>query len=247
DSARYSRRIPVNCIINMRGDLATPNINFDIKLPTADSETQARLENLINTEEKRNKQFLSLLLINSFYPETNTIGYASSSNQIGSTGINTTASDLLSNQLSLWLSQLSKDFDIGVNYRPGDEISKDEVEVALSTQLLNDRVTISGNVDYGGNKINNQAITGEFNIEVKANKKGSVKFKGFNRANDQMLYQTSPNTQGVGISYTEDFNTFGELWRKYKSNIVNLFTSKKKKQLNQQKDSVSVSEIKNDE
>ena len=62
-----------------------------------------------------------------------------------------------------------------------------------------------------------------------------------------MLYQTSPNTQGVGISYTEDFNTFGELWRKYKSNIVNLFTSKKKKQLNQQKDSVSVSEIKNDE
>ena len=247
DSARYSRRIPVNCIINMRGDLATPNINFDINLPTADSETQARLENLINTEEKRNKQFLSLLLINSFYPETNTIGYASSSNQIGSTGINTTASDLLSNQLSLWLSQLSKDFDIGVNYRPGDEISKDEVEVALSTQLLNDRVTISGNVDYGGNKINNQAITGEFNIEVKANKKGTVKFKGFNRANDQMLYQTSPNTQGVGISYTEDFNTFGELWRKYKSNIVNLFTSKKRKQLNQQKDSVSVSEIKNDE
>lgn len=242
DSARYSRRIPVDCSINMRGNLTSPEIMFDINLPSADAETKSRLENLINTEEKRNKQFISLLVINSFYPETNSIGYSSTSSQLGSSSLNTTASELLSNQLSLWLSQLSKDFDIGVNYRPGNEISKDEVVVALSTQLLNGAVTFNGNVDYGGNKQNNQAIAGEFNLEVKANKTGSVRFKGFNRSNDQMIYQTSQYTQGIGITYTEEFNTFGELWRKYKMHFVNLFTSKDKKNqnLNIQKDSIDV-------
>ncbi|GAI24311.1 unnamed protein product, partial [marine sediment metagenome] len=61
-------------------------------------------------------------------------------------------SELLSNQLNHWLSQISNDFDIGFNYRPGDEITSNEMEVALSTQLLNDRVTINGNVDVRGNQ-----------------------------------------------------------------------------------------------
>jgi hypothetical protein len=236
DSARYSRRIPVDCEILMTGNLKTPEVAFNLALPTADAETQARLENLINTEEKLNKQFLSLLVINSFYPETNTVGYSGATQQFGSTGLNTTASELLSNQLSLWLSQISKDFDIGVNYRPGDEISRDEVEIALSTQLLNDRVTINGNVDYGGNRPNNQNMAGEFNIEVKANKSGTIRFKGFNRANDQMIYQTAPYTQGVGVFYTEEFDTFGELWRKYKRYMRNIFVSKKKRELKEKQE-----------
>ncbi len=231
DSARYSRRIPVDCEILMTGNLKAPEVEFNLALPTADAETQARLENLINTEEKLNKQFLALLVINSFYPETNTVGNSGATQQFGSSGLNTTASELLSNQLSLWLSQISKDFDIGVNYRPGDEISRDEVEIALSTQLLNDRVTINGNVDYGGNRPNNQNMAGEFNIEVKANKSGTIRFKGFNRANDQMIYQTAPYTQGVGVFYTEEFDTFGELWRKYKRYMRNIFVSKKKREL----------------
>ncbi|MCK7540550.1 MAG: translocation/assembly module TamB domain-containing protein [Marinilabiliales bacterium] len=63
---------------------------------------------------------------------------------------------MLSNQLSNWLSQISNDFDIGFNYRPGNEITDQEVEVALSTQLLNNKVTLNGNVDVGGNQYQHQ-------------------------------------------------------------------------------------------
>jgi len=51
------------------------------------------------------------------------------------------------------LSKISNDFDIGVNYRPGDAITKDELEVALSTQLFNDKLSVEGNI---GNNTNSQ-------------------------------------------------------------------------------------------
>ena len=63
-----------------------------------------------------------------------------------------TTTEMLSNQLSNWLSQISNDFDIGFVYRPGykQDINPQEVEVALSTQLLNDKVVINGNFDVRG-------------------------------------------------------------------------------------------------
>jgi hypothetical protein len=132
------------------------------------------------------------------------------------------AFEMLSNQLSNWLSKISDDFDIGVNYKKGGEMTSDEVEVALSTQLFNDRVSINTNVGLGGGKNEetntseqNSAnkIVGDVEIEVKLNKKGSLRSKVFNRTNqrneaaeDQALY-----TQGVGVFYRKEFNTVGEL------------------------------------
>jgi len=110
------------------------------------------------------------------------------------------------------LSQISNDFDIGFNYRPGNEITDQEVEVALSTQLLNDRVTLNGNVDVGGNQFNTKtsAISGEFTIEVKLT--DMLRFKVFNRSNNNLYYQMYPYTQGVGLFYRRDFDTLKDLF-----------------------------------
>jgi hypothetical protein len=127
-----------------------------------------------------------------------------------------TTSELLSNQLSHWLSQISNEWDLGVNYRPGDEVSQDQVEVALSTQLLNDRVIINGNVGNNQQNLETQTndIVGDFDVEVKLNKSGKLRFKVFNRANDKLIYKESLYTQGVGLFYREEFNTFSELFKK---------------------------------
>ena len=121
---------------------------------------------------------------------------------------------MLSNQLSNWLSQISNDFDIGFVYRPGNEISSQELELALSTQLLNDKVTINGNVDVG-NKQNASSATnfsGVFDVEYAINEK--VKLKFFNRSNDNILYETAPYTQGLGILYRQDFDKFRNMFRR---------------------------------
>ncbi len=36
-----------------------------------------------------------------------------------------------------WLSQISNNFDIGFSYRPGDQVTTNEFELALSTQIWN--------------------------------------------------------------------------------------------------------------
>ena len=162
-----------------------------------------------------------------------------------------TTSELLSNQLSNWLSQISNDFDIGVNYRPGDEITTDQVQVALSTQILDDKVTVHTNLDVGGSQTtatqegtSTKNITGEFDVNVKLTNDGKLSLKAYNHSNDDQLYNTSQYTQGVGFIYREDFNTFGELIKRYWKSI---FTGDKRKDRNKatEKEAEPVTDLKN--
>ena len=228
---RLEKRIPVECHLNLQGELQSPVITSGIEMPTADPDFRDLLENATSTDEDLMKQFLSLLVINNFYSTT---GYGIQDVGTMNTSIaGVTASELFSNQLSNWLSQISDDFDIGFNYRPGDQVSTQEVEVALSTQLLNDRVIISGNVDVGGQETNpsagssnNPYILGDFEVEYKVTDNVSV--LAFNRSRDDLIYQTAPYKQGVGVSFREEFNDFNNLINRYKEAIINRKKKKKK-------------------
>lgn len=221
DFPKLQERLPVECVLSLSNKLLNPVIKFDIILPTADEQTREFLRMAIDTEAKLSRQFLYLLVMNSFYtdPALYSASGSGSGGQVSQTtgpgaeilGV-TTTTEMLSNQLSNWLSQISNDFDIGFNYRPGNEITDQEVELALSTQLLNDRVTLNGNVDVGGNQLNTNAsaITGEFTIEVRLTDK--LRFKVFNRSNNNLYYQVHPYTQGVGVFYRRDFDTLKGLF-----------------------------------
>lgn len=213
----YKERIPVECHLNMSGSLLNPVIGFDIYLPTADETTRTYLKDVIGSEEEMSRQFLYLLVMNSFYPAVS--GATINTSSAGASAMGVTTTEMLSNQLSNWLSQISNDFDIGFSYRPGNEISSQEVEVALSTQLLNDRVIINGNFDVGGEQTSSSTneISGDFDVEVKLTEK--VRFRVFNRSNDNMMYETAPYTQGFGLLFRQSFNRFGDLFRKDKSDM----------------------------
>lgn len=219
----YSRRIPVECQIIMREKLMTPDISFEIELPTADPDTRRNVSGVLNNQEKINRQFLSLLIINNFLPEQD----MADTGMAGSLGLSateasiTTVSEFFSNQLSNWLSQLSRDVDFGVNWRPGDDITSDEVELALSTELLNDRVSINGHVDVGGRQTNTSNIVGDFDVDIKLNQSGKLRLKAFTRANDNLIRpHLSPYTQGIGLFYRDDFDSFDELMKRYWSMIT---------------------------
>lgn len=230
-SEKLKKRIPVECHLQIQGQLGSPAISTDIEMPTADPQTRILLENSISTDEELMKQFLSLLVINNFYSVS---GYrAQDVGTMNSSLAGVTASELLSNQLSNWLSQISDDFDIGVNYRPGDQISSDEVEVALSTQLLDDRIIISGNVDVGGQETSptsgapgNPYIVGDFDVEFRVT--DNVSITAFNRARDELLFETAPYKQGVGVSYREEFNSLRELFNRFKEGLIDRKKKKKR-------------------
>ncbi len=214
----FRSRIPVECHLNMSGQLINPVISFDIYLPTADEETRTYLRNAINSDEEMSRQFLYLLVMNSFYPDP-AFSTSSTTSNTSASAMGVTTTEMLSNQLSNWLSQISNDFDIGFTYRPENEISTQEVEVALSTQLLNDRVVINGNFDVGGQETTSSTnnITGEFDMEVRLTEK--VRLKVFNRSNDNLYYETAPYTQGFGLFFRKDFNKFSDIFKKDKGKM----------------------------
>lgn len=217
DDADYTQRIPVLCKIALTNNLSNPDIKFDIELPSAESRVNDELRQYISSEEDMNKQILSLLVLGKFYtPEYLRGNFSALNNNL----VGSTASELLSNQFSNWLSQINNDFDIGFNYRPGNQITNDEVELALGTQIFNDRVSINGNIGNNASQrasANNSGLVGDADIKVKLTRNGKLQLKAYNHANNNLIYETSPYTQGVGISYREDFDTFNELWEKVRS------------------------------
>ncbi len=222
-SEEAQNRVTVDCRIFLTGNLMSPNIRYDIYLPFSEEETRNRVNSKIHSEEELNKQFLSLMVMNRFIPS---VDNPNQTNEGYMAGVNN-ASELLSNQFSNWLSQISNDFDLGFTYRPGDEITSNEVELALSTQLLNDRLSINGSVDMKNNAVvaNSDKIVGDVDLDYKINEKGKIRLHAFNHSNEELLSEQSPYTQGVGILYKEEFNSFGELLKLYWDTL----TGKRKK------------------
>ena len=225
---KRSSRVPVNCHMMLSGNLMSPGVKFDIELPTSNEETQSRVDNIINSEEEMSRQVISLLVLNSFYTpdQLRATGGTEQSNQSNAAWV--TTSELLSNQLSHWLSQISQSFDVGFNYRPGTEITSDEVEVALSTQIFDNRVKINGNLGYRQEQQYTSNFVGDFDVDFRLNKSGTVLLKAYTHANDDILNETSPTTQGVGVIYREDFDKTNDLIEKYKRIIRSIFRRKTK-------------------
>ena len=92
------------------------------------------------------------------------------------------------------------------------------MELALSTQILNDRVTINGNIGNNSNLQSNTTnpVVGEVEVFVKLNKSGKLQLKAYNRANDDLIYDTSLYKQGIGFSFREEFDSLGDLFNHYR-------------------------------
>jgi hypothetical protein len=66
----------------------------------------------------------------------------------------------------------------------------------------------------------------DFDIEYKLNKSGKLRTKGLNRSNNSYFKQ-APNTQGIGLVYREDFDTFSGLLKSYWDSLKRTFQRKK--------------------
>lgn len=210
---KFNEKIPVECQLNLSGNLFNPLIEFGIYLPNADEETRSYLNSVISTDEELSRQFVYLLVMNSFYAST-----TAASPSTGTSALSVTTTEMLFNQVGNWLSQISNDFDIGFLYSPGyKSINSQEFQVALSTQILDDRVIINSDLGYRGAEATssgNEQITGDFDIEYKLTEK--IRFKVFNRYNNPYTGRQADYTQGVGVFYRQEFNRFFDLFRRKK-------------------------------
>ena len=213
--AAYKKRVPIECKLNMTGDLLSPQIDFSIdckdNIPDL---ARFELQALQNDQLEMNRQIFGLLALNRFLPKEDF--NLSQGNVIGSN-----ARELLSNQVSNWLSQYRDDIDLGIYYHGQDSLSnfitKRELQVALTKRFLDDRlsVNIDGNFELGNSDLpktnDKKYIIGDFTIEYKLTPDGKVRIKSFHKTYNDLLGYNYISKQGIGIFFKEEFNSLSDL------------------------------------
>ena len=212
-----TRAVPVECIINLTERLTAPTVTFDIKVPNADTEIQNAVSNLLNNQQSIATQFMYLLVSGTFYSDSST------TTSIGASASATTGFELLSNQLSNWLS--SDDYNIILRYRPRSEISSDEIDFGFSKSLVNDRliVEVEGNYLVDNRMAQNSNMSnfmGEAYITWLIDRAGNLKLRGFTQTIDRFDENQGLQETGVGIYYKEDFNTWSDLKRRIRERFM---------------------------
>lgn len=209
NDGRYKQKVNVESIIALSGNLMNPDITFDIDLLNADDDTKDKFWALVqrNNEDEMLQQTFSLLMFNSFMAVE-----SSSSSSVGSSAL-ASSSELLFSQFNNFLSRLSNDFNIGINYKPGDINSNSEFQVMMSGQLFDDRLSINGNLGVADNVAgtggNSTTVVGDVDIEWKFTEE--LRLRGFNHSNDEDLTKpVNSYTQGVGIVFRRDFDNLNE-------------------------------------
>ena len=109
---------------------------------------------------------------------------------------------------------------VGLNYLQGDKSlvtdinSEDRLGLTLYTQIT-EKILLNGKIGVPVGGIEETLIVGDLQIDFILNEEGSLKAKVFNKENefryngDELGY-----TQGLGLSYQVDFETFRELINK---------------------------------
>lgn len=210
--------VPVDAVLMVDGELQHPDITFDIELPTLTQDVERKVKSIISTDDMMSRQIIYLLALNRFYtPEY--MGSTSNGGELASV-----ASSTLSSQLSNMLGQLTDKFTLAPSFRSDKgDFSDIEVDVALSSRLLNNRLLINGNFGYRDRSTSTTTFVGDFDIEYLLSRSGNLRLKAYNHFNDQNYYlRQALTTQGIGVVYRKDFdNPFSflkRLKRKHKEN-----------------------------
>ena len=215
DSTSVGNRRDIICELGITDKLKNPRLSFNIEIPDLDPMIKSRVESALSTEDKVQKQFLSLLVTNNFLPEEQS-GIVNNSSSL--------VTEAIANQLNNIFEKLDIPVDLGLKYQSNDR-GTDIFDVAVSTQLFNNRVVVNGNI---GNKQTGTSaqtdVVGDLDIEIKIDRSGSVRLNIFSHSADQYTnYLDNSQRNGVGLTYQTEFNNFGQFVR-------NIFRKKAKRQ-----------------
>jgi hypothetical protein len=231
DLARSGTNVELK--MQLTGQLLQPDIVFDIGFPNLDSELRNYAENKMRTirqdPNELNRQVFGLLVLGQFLPSGYTI-------QAGDVGINT-LSEMLSTQLSIYLTEFVSEFFTGSNLIQGIDLDisynrfsagttadpSDPTAGYITSELqgrlkviVNDRISIKGGLDFdlsGSSQIyttNNSFLTHEVQIEYVISKDRRLKIKVYNSTEPDFAGGRRTKT-GAGLSFRKEFDSIQEL------------------------------------
>ena len=211
-----SRSRTVNCYIKLTDQLMSPTVNFDVQVENVSSEISTILNSVLNDQQAIATQMFWLLTANTFSAED--------TGAMGATLTATTGFELLSNQLSNWLS--GDNYNVVFRYRPRTEFTGDEVDFGFSKSWLDNRIIVEVEGGYLSDaskqmRQNASNFVGEAFITWLIDPDGTFRFKGFTQTIDRYGENQGMQETGVGLYYSESFNTFKDLGQSLKRRFRN--------------------------
>lgn len=207
-----STRVPVECDLNISGNLKKFDIKYDISLPEANEDLSRTVNSVITTDDIRIREFAYLLGFGMFYPPS---GQAEGNSSI----VSSLASSSLSGALNGALSGILGDrVTIGTDLSSSQEDLSDlEMNVSVSTNFFNNRLVLNSSLGYKNNntateaEATDNALISNFDAEYKLTKSGMFRLKAYNHANNE-FYNSSSTTQGLGVVFVKEAKNFNGLF-----------------------------------
>ena len=213
------RRYPVLVSMRLTDQLLKPviSLGLDIRDYPKNSElnyyVQAFLARIANDEQELNRQVFSLMIFRMFAPVgefTQTAGISYSS-----------FSDLVSNQLSSWLSQFDENLEVSVDLAGLSQTDLNNFQLRFSYTMLDGRLRLTrdGGFTNAQNQTSALSIAGDWSLEYMLSKNGVFRVKMFHRINQNLILSGLNNnntTQGASLLHTQSFNKLSELFPKRK-------------------------------
>ncbi|HAI76910.1 MAG TPA: hypothetical protein DCM08_11755, partial [Microscillaceae bacterium] len=211
----FSMRFPIKVLLKMEGLMLEPEVKFGLDLSQVRNISNPimqaaviQLDNNINTNEQElNRQVFSLIVLKRLAPPD---GFA-----IGGQAATSSLSELLSNQLNNWLSQVDSNLELNLDL--------DASRVSVSYKMLDGRLRITreGNLSSTQNRNATATAIGDWTIEYMLTQDGKLRAKAYNRSNQGALgminlNNAANNITGFSIMYTKSFNSFKELFTSQK-------------------------------
>lgn len=227
------RKYPTEVKLKMEGQMLSPRISFDIdakelpdniivdgrpvRLDFEFKSFKARLD-----EQELKRQVFSLVILRRFSPPD---AFSTSGTLYNS------VSELLSNQLSYWLTQVDQNLEIDLDLGTLDQEAFNTFQLRLSYSFLNGRlrVTRDGTISNQYKPSDNiSTIAGDWTVDYLLTPDGKFKVKMYSRSNYNQISNTlgtqTAVTTGVSLLHTQNFNKLKDLWKSARD--------KKEKELN---------------
>ncbi|MGA9638265.1 translocation/assembly module TamB domain-containing protein [Flavobacterium sp.] len=214
DNSSFNRKVPVEVVIGVKGDLSSPEPEFNIDFPTVSNVLKSEIQYKLNDKDVRQTQALYLLSSGGFL---STEGVTQSD---FSGSLFETASSLLGDIVKTDNDKIR----VGLNYVSADKRIGKETDgrvVATISSKINERFTINGKVGVPFGGITQSTVIGDVEVQYRVNDDGTLNLRVFNRENDiNYIGQGIGYMQGIGVTYEVDFNTFKELVNKIFNNKI---------------------------
>ncbi len=219
DNPNFNKNIPTEVLIRLQGNLLKPDDPiFEIDFPNTSGTVASEINYRLSDPQRSQMQALSLLSQGIFINEV------SVSMQGITNNLYQKASDIVSNLISEDDDKLK----VGIDYLQGDKsqlldiATEDRLGFTLSTKI-SDKILLNGKIGVPIGGLEQTLIVGNVQIDFILNDEGSLRAKVFNKENEfRYIGDELGYTQGVGLSYDVDFNTFKDMIQKIVTNKRNL-------------------------